>query len=503
MNKKNNFLTLVFVFLLIIQFLVIPVFAQEKQGNAADKEKAKPQSEAMKYIEKLKFKPLDFHVPQIGKEIDRVQLKNGMILFLREDHRYPVVMIEGIIRTGQAYEKKERYGVAGLTGTLMRTGGTKSYTPEALNKELDFTATKVDTGMRLESGYISFSSITSQFDRSMKIFAEVLRYPAFDVKELELEKSKIKESILRKNDSYEAVGRREFNKLIFPTYVRGWEYDWNFIKTINQKDLQDWHKRFYAPNNMMFAVVGDFKKEDIIKKFDTLFSDWQQANVDLSSLQTTNEAYKPGVYFVKKDIDQAYILMGHLGITRDNPDKYAISVMNYILGGGGFNSWLMEKVRSDEGLAYSVGSYYSIFDRVLGPFFAYSTTRSDASVKALLLMKAQIEKIRKNQVTQKQLDWAKNSLINSFIFEFEDPVEQAKNLMYLEYNKMPLDYYQKYTENIGKITVADVKRVADKYLQPDKMTIMMVGNPDKYDKPLASIGSGNPTEIKLENPIKE
>lgn len=499
MRRQLRYLV-IFIFLTMV--LSYPCFASGAGGEEMSKEDIKkPPSEGLKIVEKMKFRKIEFNVPKVGREIERVELPNGMILYLREDHRFPVIDIYGVIRTGAAYEKKSRYGVANLTGTVMRTGGTRNLSPDQLNEDLEQIAATLESCIEEEEGTIHLNVITSQKEKGMNLFAEVLRYPAFAEKEMELAKSEIKESLRRRNDNYRTIGEREFYKIVFPDYCHGWEYDWEVVKKIKRDDLIAWHKRFYHPNNMMFAIVGDFKKQEMIDKFNQLFGDWKKSRVDLSGLQTFEKKFFPGVFFVKKDVDQSYIRMGHLGVKRDNPDCYAIRIMDYILGNGGFNSWMTEKIRSDEGLAYAVYSYFNTISRNYGTCGAVCSTKSDSTVKAAKLMIEQINRIRSEMVPDDKLKWAKDSIINSFLFEFDDPFDQTLKLMTLEYQNISPDYYEKFCENIRKVTAQDVNRVAKEYLEPSKLTIIVVGNVEKFDQPLSALGK--PKEIPLLEVIKD
>ncbi|MCD4782810.1 MAG: insulinase family protein [Candidatus Eremiobacteraeota bacterium] len=486
--------------ILVLIFLTVNIgFCSREQGKMSDEDKKKPPSEAMKIIEKMNFKPLKCKVPRVGKEIERVVLPNGMILYMMEDHTLPRVKIYGIIRTGEIYETKDKHGVADITGKVMRSGGTKFKKPGELNEELEFIAADVETQIGAESGSIYLFTISSQLDKSLKLFADVLRYPAFAQKELDLAKSQLKEKIRRQNDDVFEIGHREFYNLLYGDHPVGWKWDWDVIKKINRSDLIAWHSRFYKPTNMMFAIVGDFDKKEMIKKFNKLFGDWKKEKVDFPKIKKVKKEYHPGIYFaVKENVNQSYIRAGHLGIKRTNPDKYAIKVMNFILGGGGFSSMMTEKIRSDEGLAYMVFSYFKTDNRDLGNTGTLCTTKSKSTVRVINLIQMIIRKMQSQNVSQAKLKWAKDSTINGFVFEFGNPGQQVNKLMMLEYNNMPRDYYEKYLDNIQKVTVEDVQRVAKKYLDPDKMTILVVGNPKDFDKPLKSTGI-EVKEIKLED----
>lgn len=492
MNKLfKDFAALLLLFLL--SFSVS--HAKDAGGEMPASDMKKPLSEGMKIIEQMKFPPINFKVPEIGKEVEKVMLDNGMILYLKEDHRAPVINISGVIRTGEAYEKKSQYGVARLTGEVMRNGGTRYLSPEELNDSLDVMAAKLETGIEEEKGTISMEIISSQLEAGFDLFSEVLRYPAFDSRELELAKSQLKEELKRRNDNSSSVGFLEFNKIIYPDYCEGWEYDWQVVNKITRDDLVKWHSRFYHPNNMMFAVAGDFKKDEIIVLFNKKFGDWEKKDIDFSGLQDNELKFNPGLYYAVKDVDQSFILFGHLGVRRDNPDRYAIEVMNFILGRGGFNSYLMEKVRSDEGLAYSVGSFFQLNERVYGAAGSYCWTKSATTVKALKLMIDQFRRIQNEKVSPDKLKWAKDSIINSYLFKFEKPIDQAVILMMLDYDGMPGDYYKTYAQKINAVTADEVMRVAKKYLSPENFTIVVVCNPEELGEPLTKIGT--PREIKL------
>ncbi|MFP4497616.1 MAG: M16 family metallopeptidase [Vulcanimicrobiota bacterium] len=491
----------IFIVLILSILTFYPVFASAAGGEMTAEDARKPKSPILEEVEAMAFEPIEFQVPRVGKEVERVELDNGMILYLMEDHRLPLIQIKGLIRTGEAYEKKEQHGVAHLTGKVMRIGGTEKYSSDKLNEELEYIAARLETGIEVEEGWISLEVISSEFDKGLNLFSQVLRYPMFDENKLELEKSKIKESLRRRNDNYRSIGDREFYRIVYPNYANGWEFDWDVVKNIRKDDLVAWHNRFYKPNNMMFAVVGDFNRDEMITRFIQAFGDWEKSQVDLSGLQDMEKEFNPGLYFAKKNLDQSYIRMGHLGIKRTNPDRYSIRLMDYILGNGGFNSWMTEKIRSDEGLAYSVYSYFNTSGRTFGTAGAVCSTKSESTVRAIELMLAQINRIKNEDVTPEKLKWAKDSIINSFVFNFDTPLKQTAGLMNLEYEGLPSDYYENYCENIRKVTVQDIKKVANQYLFPEEMTLIVVGNPEKFDKPLKNLGK--PVEIELKDVITD
>jgi predicted Zn-dependent peptidase len=466
--------------------------------SAASSQEAK--SPGSEIIEKMKFPELKWDVPEVGKEVTRTVLDNGLILFLMEDRELPLISAHALVRTGSIYDSNEDQALAGITGTVMRTGGTRSYPPDSLNALLEFIAGSVECGIGNESGSAGLSVMSKDIDLGLELFYEVLRDPAFDSAKIELEKSQIKESIRRRNDRPGSIISREFTHLLYGNHPYGYIIEWNDVEQISREDIIAYHKEYFHPNNMMIAFSGDFKTGDMIKKMKKVFGKWERRDIDFPKIPDVEYSFKPGVFVIDKDITQANIRVGHLGIKRDNPDKWAVSLMNYILGGGSFTSRLTTRVRSDEGLAYSVRSYFSTGSRDYGTFRAYTQTKTSTAKRALEIFFEEFEKIRNTLPTSDELEMARESYLNNFIFQFDSPGEIVNRLMSLEYDDNPPDYYQTYLDNIRAVTLEDIQRVAEKYLHPDSMTIMMVADTSSLeDDP----EFGEMTYMELKDPIEE
>jgi zinc protease len=459
----------------------------------------KPKSEAARIIEQMEFKPVELKVPKVGVDIERVELDNGMILYLKEDHRFPLVQVKCITRTGEVYENREKYGVARLTGMVMGSGGTRNLKPDELNQKLEYMAAEIKTNIKTWQGKASLNTIKTQADKALDLFSEVIRYPAFDEQELNLAKNKIREELLRIKDDYQTIGTEYFSKHMYPEHSLGWQYDWNIIKNITREDLVNWHKRFYVPNNMMMAIVGDFDKQEMIDKFKSLFGDWSKKEVNFNITQKTEDRTRPGVYYIKKDMTQAYIIMGNIGIKEGNPDRFALELMNGNFGEG-MSSVLFEKIRVLEGLAYRVGSSFQVDSPDYSLFRVTSLTRNDAVIKATLMMKEEIKRMQDEPVDFSTLERVKNKKTNSFVFLFDDPYKTTVRMMMLEYHDRPRDFYETYIENIKKVTSEDIQRAARKYLHPEELTYLFVGDPEKFDQSLSVLGE--PMEIVPELTVK-
>ncbi len=483
--RRYGIITTVILILFMASFSV----AQEKKSPGS------------KIIENMEFPELKWDVPVIGKEVTRTVLDNGMILFLMEDRDLPLIYAHALIRTGSIYDSKADQPLAGITGTVMRTGGTRSYSPDSLNAVLEFIAGSIECGIGSESGSAGLSVMSKDIDLGLELLNEVLRYPAFDSSKIELEKSQIKESIRRRNDNPGSIISREFYHLLYGDHPYGSIIEWSEVKDISRDDLVAYHNKFFHPNNIMIAFSGDFKTNEIINKVKKVFGKWKRHEIEFPEIPEVEYSFKPGVYIIDKDITQANIRVGHLGVKRDNPDKWAILLMNYILGGGSFTSRLTSRVRSDEGLAYSVRSSFSTGSRDYGTFMAYTQTKTATAKRALELFFEEFENIGNSLPSEEELETARESYVNNFIFQFDSPAEIVNRLMALEYDDYPEDYYRTYLDNIRSVTPEDIRRVVQKYLHPDSMSVMLVVDTTELSSDLSEFGSA--TYIELKEPIVE
>jgi predicted Zn-dependent peptidase len=471
--------------------------AQERHGGDVPREGG-PQSVGGKKIASFVYAPIDWQVPKVGKDVERYVTKNGMVIYLKEDHTLPEFRISAVVRCGDMYEPGDREGLSDLVGTVMRSGGTESLPPDSLNALLEYMAASIETGIDLESGSASLYCLAKDTETGVKLFADVIRRPAFRQDKLDLAKEQIRKSIKSRNDNPGAIVGREFDHVLYGEHPYGRILEWATIKPITRDDLVAYHKRNFAPERVMMGITGDFSSGKIKKMIDKYFGDWKSGAETLPAVPAVPADFKPGVYFIEKDVNQSNIRFGHLGITQDNPDRYAISVMNFILGGGSFISRMTSRVRSDEGLAYSVGTRYETDSRDLGAFYAYCQTKSSTTLKAMRLMKDEVERIRSGEVTDDELALAKDSYINRYVFGFTSAAQIVGRLMGLEYDKRPGDELEKYLDNIRAVTKADVQRVAREYLHPDRISYVVVGKRATLDGDLTEFGEVH--EIPLSEP---
>lgn len=459
-------------------------------------------SPGSKKLDTLKYRDLVWSVPEIGKEVQKITLPSGMVLYLYPDHTLPVFNIQAIVRTGGVYEPKEKMGVAQLCGTVMRTGGTKTLSPDSLNAELEYMAGSVETSIGTEQGMANLNVLSKDIDRGLEIFADVLMNPAFRQDKLDLAKDQIKESIRRRNDQPQSIVFREFGSRIYGDHPYGRVLEWETVKKLTRDDLISWHQTYFAPNNLMLGVTGDFDPGLMVDKIKKVFAGWEKKNINFPPIPKVADKPDPGIFVIDKpNLNQTNILMGHLGVDFTNPDIYAINVMNYILGGGGFTSRMTSRVRSDLGLAYSVGSQFNTNSRDLGTFGASCQTKTETTHKAMAEMVAVIKKMHEAPVTETELKSAKDSYINRFVFQFTTPGAVVSQLMGLDYFGRDPNFYKNYLDNVRKVTTDDVFRVAKTYLKPENLTMVVVGNVSGFDADLSDLGST--TKVALTPPVVE
>ena len=434
-------------------------------------------------------------------DVQRVTLPNGMRLFVLEDHELPLINMSARIRVGSIYEPAGKVGLAEITGEVMRTGGTTTRTGDELDDLLEQIAASVETGITLNAGYASVSVLKDDVDTGLEILADVLMHPAFPQDKIELAKMQLRSSISRRNDDPGEMAAREFSKLIYGAdspYARQMEYA--TVDSVTRDDLAAFHRRYFGPNNMMLAVWGDFDSDDIIKEIEQAFSGWKQIDLDLPPTPEVDYAWRSSVNLVPQpDLDQSNIYVGHIGGLTSDPDYFALTVMNEILGGS-FTGRLFKNVRSRLGLAYSVsGVYGTAFDH-RSLFRMGCQTKSASTVQAIEAMIAQARRMTTEEVTDEELAIAKDAFLNSFVFNFDSTGEIVSRLMTYEYFGYPVDFLQKTRAGVEQVTKADVLRAAQTHLRPDQMQILVVGNPEDFDQLLSTLGPVQTIDITIPMP---
>jgi zinc protease len=444
-------------------------------------------AESAKHYTDLEFPP----APEIRlPPFERFELENGMVVYLMQDRELPLVSGTALIRTGDRFEPGNQAGLGQIVGQVLRTGGTQSHSPDQLNERLEQRAASVETSIDSTSGSASFNALSQDLDEVFGLFAEVLKTPAFAEEQIELTKRQQAGAIARRNDSPSAIASREFQKLIYgenSPYARTVEYE--TLSNISRSDVVQFYQRYFHPNNMILGIVGDFEKAEMRSLIEQEFGNWkpgQTVSKNIPELSPTAQAQQGGVFFVERpQLTQSTIQIGHLGGELSSPDYPALSVLNGVLNG--FGGRLFNQVRSREGLAYSVYGVWSPRYDYPGMFIAGGQTRSEATVPFIQSIFREIERIRTEPITPEELQYAQDSTLNSFIFNFANPSQTLSRLMRYEYYGYPEDFIFQYRRGVEATTIEDVQRVAQKYLNPDQLVTLVVGNSMEINPPLSSL----------------
>ncbi len=444
-------------------------------------------AETPKHYTDLEFPPLrEVELP----EYHRYQLDNGMVVYLMPDHKLPLISGRAIVRTGSRWEPGEKAGLADLVGIVMRSGGTEQHTPDQLNEMLERRAATVETSLSTTFGAANFSALSEDLETVFKLFAEVLRFPAFDPEQLELAKTQLEGNIARRNDDPGDIAGREFQKLIYGAespYARTIEYQ--SLANISREDLINFYRQYFHPERIILGIVGDFETEEMKELIEAEFGDWERgSNPEKNILPTVSkQQQESGIFFVDQpQLTQSNILLGHLGDKLDNPDYPALSVLNGVLNG--FGGRLFNEVRSRQGLAYSVYGVWSPRYDYPGVFIAGGQTRSDATVAFIKAVLGEIKKLQTTPISEEELADAKESILNSFVFNFQKQSQSLGRLMRYEYYGYPADFLYRYQRGVKETTIEDVQRVANEYLQPDDIVTLVVGNKQEIQPPLRDLG---------------
>ncbi|MCW9713937.1 insulinase family protein [Aliifodinibius salicampi] len=448
--------------------------------------------------ENLNFPELnDFQRP----EVETYTTDNGITFYLVEDTELPLINVNARIRTGGVLVPNEKAGLASITGTVMRSGGTETYPADSLNALLENRAASIETGISFTNGTASMNVLKEDFENLIPVFVDVLTNPAFPDEKIELAKTQTKSSISRRNDNIQQIGTREFQRLIYgpdTRYGRNTEYE--TVNNISREDLVNFHDEHFTAENMMVGVVGDFDSEEMKEKLEETFG--QLPAGDETTLEFPEVDYEPqsSINFINKpDVNQSFVMLGHIGGLRDNPDYAKVQVMNQVLSGG-FSGRLLQIVRSEMGLAYSVYGRYGMNSFYPGVFYAGVQTKSSTTAEAIDAIIEQIERLQNEPITEKELQDTKDQILNSAVFEYDSYEEVLSQQMSYAYRGLPSNAFEQYIEDVKETTIEDVQSVAQEYLDPGNLQILVVGNKDEIGDQLEKYGKVNEIDISIPEP---
>lgn len=479
-------------------------------GMAKAQDPAKSSAAIPDRPEKLAFPPLTYEPPAPDKY--RVVLKSGPVAYVVPDRELPLINLVVYIRTGQYLEPDGKEGLAELTGYLLARGGTQSKTSEELEERLAFLAARLESGVGETQGSVSLNLLSKDLEEGLGIIREVLTAPRFQDDKVALRKQQMLQAMKERNDDSRSIEVREAGFLAFGESFWANRYSTqNSVQSLSRADLEDFHHKWFEPANFVVAASGDFDRDQMIEKLEKLFEAWPFKGATPPPIPTNTVFASTGVYIVDKDVNQGRVAMMLPGITRDDPDYFPAVIMNDILGGGGFTSRIMNRVRSDEGLAYDAhssfpgGVYYPL------TFSAGFQSKSRTVPYAASIVLQEMEKMTKAPVSDQELNTSKRGFIDRFPRTFGTKMQIANTFAQDEftgrYAKQP-DYWKEYRSRIDSVGKDDVEKVAEKYVKPDKLVILVVGQKNEillgqpgHEVKLSQLAGNRIVDVPLRDPL--
>lgn len=422
-------------------------------------------------------------------DVKRHILPNGLVVLQSEKHNLPIVMLTLLIKAGQISEPGDKAGLANLTAELL-TEGTKGRNSIEISEEIEFIGASLGTSAGRDYTKISLSVLKKDIHKGFELFSDILLNPVFPQKEIDRKRELIKGFLKQQEEDPSFLAGRAFRKEVFGEHPYGRLIE-GYVETIdniNREDIVKFYSNYFLPINSILSVVGDLTADELETLIKRYLGEWKNADQQHHHLLPPVSKGKLGgvsvekkrkkVVKIDKDLTQANIILGNLGISRDNPDYYTVLVMNYILGGGGFTSRLMQSIRDKMGLAYDVYSSFISYKKG-GMFLIGVQTKNESSNTVIDEILKQINKIRKEKVTDKELSDAKSYLTGSFPRRLDTNRKIADFLTMVEFYNLGLDYAKKYPEYINSVTKEDIQRVANKYLEPENCVLVVIADQKK------------------------
>jgi zinc protease len=412
----------------------------------------------------------------LALDVKRTQLPNGLVVLHSENHNLPIVMVTLMVKAGQLHETEEKAGTANLVAELL-TEGTKNRSSKDISEQVDFIGASIDASAGADFTSISLSVLKKDIHKGFELFADILLNSIFPENEIGRVRERIKGFLKQQEEDPSFLAERAFKREVFGNhpYGRLTEGTPSTLDTIKREDLIQYHANYFLPNNSILSVSGDLTSDELSVLLAEHLGTWKMKTLPEKRAITLEDKRMKKVIKINKDLTQANIILGHIGVKRENPDYYAVSVMNYILGGGGFSSRLMQSIRDSMGLAYDVHSFFAAY-KESGNFEVGVQTKNESASVAISEIRKQLERITKENVSDEELSEAKAYLTGSFPRRLDTNRKIADFLASVEFYNLGDNYIKKYADYINAVTIEDVLRVAQKYLDPENYILVVVAN---------------------------
>jgi len=406
----------------------------------------------------------------------KITMANGMTVVVVEQHFLPIVEIHALIRTGSAHDPPEKAGLANLTASLLEEG-TTTRSSKQLAELIDFVGGSLEVAAHEDYTTAAARVLKKDIDLGFTLLADVLLHPAFPPQEFNRVRTQILGEIISDSDDPGHMAMKTFNQLVFHNHPYRWPVNGTeeTLSKITLADVHSFYAKEYLPNQVILAIVGDITVEQATALVQTHLGAWKKGPAPARTAKKPGAIGKKAMQFIEKDLSQSTIVLGHGGISRTNPDFYAVTVMNYILGGGGFSSRLMDSIRDKQGLAYGIMSHYEA-RAMPGSFWVNLQTKTDTTNQAINGVLAEIKAIRETPVNDQELAEAKSFLMGNFPLRLDSTAKLANVLAQVEFFGLGFEYFSQYPKWIERVTKEDVQRVAKQYLNPQQYALVVVGN---------------------------
>jgi zinc protease len=448
---------------------------------------AQQPGDARAQMQRLQFTQLRFNPPQPK----RVTLSNRVVVYLLEDHALPVVSVQLASRVGVANLPDSLWGVGWQADALLRTGGTTRLTPDSVDKLVDLYALNIGFATDQEQSTASLGGLSRYTDQLLDLGFEMMKTPRNDSSRVRITAAQQQENWRRRNDTPGSVLNRAWSQVVMGDHPLGRTLVTpGEIAGFTSERFRWVQQRLYCPQNFVIGVSGDFQERQLIAKLEALFRDWPRCQPGLREVPPVAYAPGPRVVLVEKDVNQTNIRMGHGGGIRigDTPDFFASQVADFLLGGSGFTSRLLARVRSDSGFAYSAFSAWGADPKREDLFFAGAQIRAEKTVAGLSLMRQVIGSMASDPPTAKDVKLAQDNQVNSFVFQFESPAQIVGQQLSYALDGLPANWFDVYLRGIQAVTPDQVRQVSQRYLHPDRLVVVVVGKPSAFDKALSELG---------------
>lgn len=406
----------------------------------------------------------------------REVLANGITFLHAERKSLPIITVVVAIKGGSIFESPETAGLSNLVADLLNKG-TTTRSASDISESIEFVGGSLHASGGVDFITVTLSVLRKDIDIGFDLLSDIILNPAFKESEIDRRKNMLKNSIVQQNEEPGVVASKAFLKEVFGSHPYGWPVIGTItsLDAITRDDIVNFHASTYVPNNAIVTVVGDIDHKTVRRLLDNSFSGWKQKAVTVPSLPIPQTFDSPRIIKIHRDITQANIMFGHRGVKRSNPDYYAVSVMNYILGGGGFSSRLMDIIRDTKGLSYDVHSIFSS-QKYGGDFHVTLQTKNRSAGTAVDIILSELDRIRTYPVLDRELSDAKSYLTGSFPLRIDSNSKMARYLTAVEYYGLGLDYAATYKERINAISKDDVLRVAQTYLNTKNYVLVFVAH---------------------------